>query len=96
MHQIQRKSWFRWPGPRVIEAQGARFSRIFTTTMGHAEDLKSEGFRRLLVNACYWAAGIEGQIPAQSQVDLVGAYAPSPIGFGDHRRGVRPQDHRIP
>ncbi len=78
--------------------RGARgkVSRIFTTTMGHAEDLKSEGFRRLVVNACYWAAGIEGQIPAQSQVDLVGAYAPSPIGFGDHRLGVRPQDHRIP
>ncbi|HEX2973016.1 MAG TPA: ThuA domain-containing protein, partial [Tepidisphaeraceae bacterium] len=28
-------------------------SRIFTTTMGHVEDLKSEGFRRLLVNAAY-------------------------------------------
>ncbi len=73
-----------------------KISRVFTTTMGHVEDLRSEGFRRLVVNACYWAVGMEGQIPAHSQVDLVGAYAPSPIGFGDHRRGVRPQDHRIP
>ena len=73
-----------------------KVSRVFNTTMGHAEDLLSEGFRRLLVNACYWAAGMEDQIPVRSQVDLVGAYTPSPIGFGDHRRGVRPQDHRIP
>ncbi len=73
-----------------------KVSRIFTTTMGHAEDLQSEGFRRLLVNACYWAARMEGQIQVHSKVDLVGAYAPSPIGFGDHRRGVRPQHHRIP
>jgi Trehalose utilisation len=71
-------------------------SRIFTTTMGHAGDLKSEGFRRLMVNACYWAMAMEDQIPAKAKVDLVGKYEPVPIGFGKHKPGVKPSDHKLP
>src|SRR6202011_1270253 len=37
-------------------------ARIFTTTMGSAQDLLNPSFRRLLVNACYWAIGMEGRI----------------------------------
>jgi len=70
-------------------------ARVFTTTMGHAGDLKSEGFRRLLVNACYWLLGMEDQIPPRAKVDFVGAYEPTPIGFGKHRRGVKPADHNL-
>jgi hypothetical protein len=70
-------------------------ARIFTTTMGHAGDLKNEGFRRLLVNACYWCQGMEDKIPAKSKVDLVGEYDPSPIGMGAHKKGLKPFDHKI-
>jgi hypothetical protein len=70
-------------------------SRVFTTTMGHGDDLKSEGFRRLLVNACYWAMGMEDKIPARSKVDLVGEYDPNPIGFGGHKKGLKPSDHKL-
>ncbi|MHC4692434.1 MAG: ThuA domain-containing protein [Planctomycetota bacterium] len=70
-------------------------SRIFTTTMGHGDDLKSEGFRRLLVNACYWAMRMEKQIPARSKVDLVGKYNPNRIGFGGHKKGLKPSDHKL-
>lgn len=69
--------------------------KVFTTTMGHAGDLESEGFRRLLVNACYWALGLEEQIKPDSSVELVGPYDPTPIGFGKHTKGVRPSDHAI-
>ncbi len=68
-------------------------SRVFTTTMGHSFDLKSEGFRRLLVNAVYWGVGLENQIPAKANVDLVGEYDPSDIGFGTHKQGVMPEAH---
>jgi hypothetical protein len=44
-------------------------------------DFKNEGFRRMLVNACYWAMGMEKQISARSNVELVGEYNPSPIGM---------------
>jgi len=70
-------------------------ARVFCTTMGHAGDLKSEGFRRLLVNAAYWAVGMEDQIPARAKVDFVGAYDPIPIGFGKHRKGVKPADLKL-
>jgi len=69
-------------------------ARVFTTTMGHGGDLKSEGFRRLLVNACYWAMGMEDKIPARSEVDLVGQYNPNRIGMGGHKKGLKPSDHK--
>jgi len=64
--------------------------RIFTTTMGSAQDLLNEGFRRLLVNATYWALGMEKSIPARSNVDLVEAYDPLPFGFGGAAKGSKP------
>jgi hypothetical protein len=66
--------------------------RVFTTTMGASQDLASEGTRRLLVNACYWALGMEAEIQAKSKVDLVGKYAPTPFKGGEYTRGVKPSD----
>ena len=70
-------------------------ARVFTTTMGHAGDFQSEGFRRLMINACYWGMGMESQIPAKSKVDIVGTYEPLPIGMAKHRRGVKPADFKL-
>jgi type 1 glutamine amidotransferase len=56
-------------------------ARVFMTTMGHVMDFKNEGFRRLMVNACYWAMGLEKHISPASNVDLVGEFSPSPIGL---------------
>jgi hypothetical protein len=70
-------------------------SRIFTTTMGHGDDLKSEGLRRLLVNACYWGAGLEDKIPDAANVDFVTPYNPAPIGGGGHKKGLKPSDHKL-
>lgn len=55
-------------------------SRIFTTTMGHVLDFRNPAFRRMLVNACYWAVGLENKISASSSVEFVDAYNPHPIG----------------
>ncbi len=80
---------------KTYTGEKGKTSRIFTTTMGHGGDLKNEGFRRLLVNACYWAMGMEDKIPARSKVDLVGEYNPNPIGFGGHKKGIKPSDHKL-
>ena len=69
--------------------------RVFTTTMGASQDLQSEGLRRLLVNACYWAVGMEDKIPAKSNAELVGEYKPRPFGFGGFQKGMRPADFAI-
>ena len=65
-------------------------ARVFTTTMGHCGDLKSENFRRLLVNACYWCLGLENEIPAKANVDFVGKYEPNPIHVGGFKKNVKP------
>jgi type 1 glutamine amidotransferase len=70
-------------------------ARVFTSTIGAANDLAAEGTRRLLVNACYWAAGLEDQIPEKSNVALVGDYQPSNFKFGGAKAGVRPADHEL-
>jgi hypothetical protein len=69
--------------------------RVFTTTMGAATDLESEGFRRLLVNATYWCVGLEEKIPAKANVETVGEYSPLPFGFGKYKKGMRPSDHAL-
>jgi hypothetical protein len=77
---------------KSYSSRGGKTGRVFTTTMGAAEDLASEGLRRLLVNAAYWCVGMEGQIPARAKVDLVGDFHPTHFGFGKLRRGLRPAD----
>jgi type 1 glutamine amidotransferase len=67
-------------------------ARVFATTLGHGGDFKSEGVRRLLVNACYWCLGMEERIPPRSDVAMVGTYDPPPIGNGRHRKGIRPSE----
>jgi hypothetical protein len=63
--------------------------------MGASYDFKSEGFRRLFVNACYWALGMEDRIPPKSNVDIVGEYDPADLGFKGFKEGLKPSDHAL-
>ncbi len=78
---------------KTFTTPSGKKGRVFTTTMGASQDLLSEGTRRMLVNACLWALGLEDQIPAKSNVDLVGRYEPHPFGFGTAQKGIKPSDH---
>jgi hypothetical protein len=77
---------------RTYTGQSGKAARVFVTTMGASQDLQSAGLRRLLVNACYWALGMEDQIPDESDVTIVGTFDPTPFKFGGHRKGVKPAD----
>jgi type 1 glutamine amidotransferase len=66
--------------------------RVFTTTHGASEDLLNEGFRRMLVNACLWAAGVEAAIGPTNNISFVGAYEPTTFRFDGYVRGVKPED----
>ncbi|MCP5521770.1 MAG: ThuA domain-containing protein [Verrucomicrobiales bacterium] len=79
-----------WTRVRVNEAR--KTNRIFTTTMGASVDLANAGLRRLVVNACYWAVGLEGEIPAASNVEVVGDYNPTIFGFNKYIKGVKASD----
>jgi type 1 glutamine amidotransferase len=80
---------------KTYRGTSGRAARVFTTTMGHGGDFQDSDFRRLAVNACYWCLGMEGDIAPHSNVDIIGTYEPNPIGFGGHKKGVKPSDHRI-
>jgi hypothetical protein len=60
--------------------------------MGASVDFESEGLRRLVVNACFWAADLE--VPARADVTPVGEYKPTMFGFGKHKPGLKPADLR--
>ena len=72
--------------------ESGKKARVFTTTMGHPNDFKNEGFRRMVVNACYWAMRLENRIPAKSNVDIVGKYDPNSIGYESYKRGMKVSD----
>ncbi|MFT3878583.1 MAG: ThuA domain-containing protein [Gemmatales bacterium] len=67
--------------------------RVFTSTLGASQDMQAEGTRRLFVNACYWALGLEDKIPAKSDVGIVGTFTPSPFKFDGHVKGKKPSDY---
>jgi hypothetical protein len=80
-------AWYRtYTGPSGVSG------RVFTTTHGASEDLLNEGFRRMAVNACLWAAGLEKRIQPTSDISFVGPYQPSTFSFGGHVKGVKPAD----
>lgn len=67
-------------------------ARVFTTTHGASEDLLNDGFRRMLVNACLWAAGLEAAIRPDGPIGFVGPYQPSTFSFGGFVKGIKPSD----
>jgi hypothetical protein len=64
--------------------------RVFTLTMGSAQDFENAGLRRLLVNAVYWALGQESRIRADFDVAPLEPYRGTPFGFGKYVRGRKP------
>ena len=77
---------------RNYKIDGGKTGRAFTTTHGASEDLLSEGFRRLLVNACFWAVGLENKIKANNNIDFVGGYSPTTFNFKGYKSNVKPSD----
>jgi hypothetical protein len=80
---------------KSYDSESGKIGKSFTTTMGASQDLESDGLRRLLVNACYWATGLEDKIPQKSNVEIVGNYKPRPFGFKGAAKGVKPADLAI-
>ena len=79
---------------KTYQLPGGEQGKVFNTTMGSASDLVAIGTRRMLVNAVYWCLGLEDKIPASgTQVDLVGAFEPTPYGFNSFQKGLTPRDH---
>ncbi|HET7698764.1 MAG TPA: ThuA domain-containing protein [Vicinamibacterales bacterium] len=77
---------------RTYTSASGRSGRVFTTTHGASEDLLNEGFRRMSVNACLWAVGLEAAISPTSNIAFVGPFEPSRYNFNGFVKGVKPAD----
>jgi hypothetical protein len=81
---------------KTYKSEGDRSGRVFTTTMGASQDLEFEGTRRLIVNGCFWALGLEEKIPDKTYVDLVGEFKPTRFAFKNNaewvKRALKPAD----
>ena len=77
---------------RTYTGAAGKPGRVFTTTHGASEDLLNEGFRRMSINACLWAAGLEAAIRPNGDISFVGPYQPSTYNFGGFVKGVKPAD----
>lgn len=78
---------------KTYTGAAGKAGRVFTTTMGASVDLEFEGTRRLIVNGCLWAVGLEGKIPAKTNVEIVGEYKPTAFKFFKEWPGkAKPED----
>jgi type 1 glutamine amidotransferase len=75
---------------RTYTGASGKSGRVFTTTHGASEDLLNDGFRRMSVNACLWAAGLEKNIQPANDISFVGPYHPTTFAFGGFVKGITP------
>jgi type 1 glutamine amidotransferase len=80
---------------KTYKSGSGKAGRVFTTTMGASQDLLTEGTRRMLVNAAFWAIGLEDKITDKLDVSLVGDYKPTPFKFDGHEKGHKPSDFEM-
>ncbi len=77
---------------RTYQLEGGRPGRAFTTTHGASEDILSTGFRRMIINACFWGLEMEEDIKADNPIDFVGGYEPTTFNFEGYQKNVKPSD----
>ena len=78
---------------RTYRGASGRTGRVFTSLYGTPEDLLNEGYRRLLVNGCLWAAGLEDTIRPDLAIGFVGPFRPNTHRNLGHARGVKPAQY---
>lgn len=76
---------------RSYKSPSGKVGRVFTSLYGTSEDLLNDGYRRLLVNGCFWAIGLEDSIKPDAKIDFVGPFQPNTFGGGAYARGIKPE-----
>lgn len=81
---------------KTYQTESGKSGKVFTTTMGASQDLLNEALRRLIVNAVYWAIGLESKIPDKANVELVGEYKPTQFRFiKEYKETIKPEELKM-
>ncbi len=76
---------------RTYQSSTGKIGRVFTSLYGTPEDLLNEGYRRMMVNGCLWALGMDGSIKPDLNVAFVGPFNPNTFNNQGHARGIKPE-----
>ncbi len=76
---------------RSYKSASGKTGRVFTTLYGTSEDITNEGYRRMIVNGCFWALGMEEAIKADLKIDFVGPFKPNTFGNAANAKGIKPE-----
>ena len=78
---------------RSYQFEGGPVGKVFTTIYGGSPDIVNGGFRRMLINAVFWASDLADKIDPNANVNFVGPFTPT---FGRYtparERLVKPSD----
>ena len=90
--ELQMAAWLR----SYRTPEGAKDGTAFCTTMGSSSDFRSEGLRRLVINATFHLAGME--VPQKANVKMVDEFVPSFYSFNRgegyyQKLGHKPEDY---
>lgn len=77
----------------TYELEPGKTGRVFTSTMGASIDLLNEDLRRMFINACYWAVGLENEVPKKADAGIVMPYRPTMFGFDLFKKGTFPSKY---
>jgi type 1 glutamine amidotransferase len=80
---------------RTYTAESGKQGRVFTSTMGASIDLMNEDLRRLMVNACFWAMGLEDKTPEKADVNFVTEYKPTMFSTELFKKGSYPSKYEL-
>ena len=80
---------------RTYTADSGKKGKVFATTMGASIDLINEDLRRLLVNASYWATGLETKIPEKADVNYISEYKPTMFSTELFKQGTYPSKYEL-
>ncbi len=62
---------------RTYSYEGGTKGKSFCSIYGSSPDIVNEGYRRMLVNAVFWATGLEDKIDPAANVNFVGKFTPT-------------------
>lgn len=77
---------------RTYKSESGQEGRVFCSLYGASDDLPNDGLRRMIVNATFWATGLEAAIKPDLDISFVGTLRPTWSGGVRRAANLKPED----